>query len=256
MRNEYAAAPYFAALGPLVPRTLAVDFTHQLVDRDYVFQTLLDGVPAADGLDAYPRSRQGSYYRQLGSITRAIHDVRGERFGRPAGPGFPSWSQALADEFATLVDALDGAGLDSADARRVAAAVQTHRAVLDAVDGARLLHGDLWRLNILIDPHAAEPTIVGICDWDGASWGDPLADWTIHQVRLRSGTEVDAFWDTYGAPAGDAAGTLRQLFYEARHLIGARLDIHRRGIDLADVPPVHWDLSEVLSRLREYGAQA
>src|SRR4051812_276051 len=30
MRNEYAALPFLAPLGGLVPRTIAVDFTHQL----------------------------------------------------------------------------------------------------------------------------------------------------------------------------------------------------------------------------------
>ena len=30
---------------------------------------------------------------------------------------------------------------------------------------------------------------------------------------------------------------------------GARLDIHRRGIDLTTVPPVHWDLTDVIKGL-------
>src|SRR4051794_7494752 len=38
MRNEYAASPFMATLGPLTPRMIAADFTHQIVPRDYVFQ--------------------------------------------------------------------------------------------------------------------------------------------------------------------------------------------------------------------------
>lgn len=256
MRNEYAAAPYFASLGALVPRILTVDFSHQLIGRDYMFQALIDGVPAAEGLERYPRARWVSYYRQLGAITRAIHEVRGERFGRLAETGFATWSQALADQFLVLAGGLDDAGLDSSDVHRVVAAVDTHRAVLDDVGAPRLLHGDLWRLNILVDPHAAEPTIVGVLDWDGASWGDPMADWTIHRVRQRPSPEVDAFWDTYGHPAPDAGSALRASFYQARHLIGVRLDIHRRGIPLADVPPVHWNLGGVLAHLGEHDTRA
>jgi aminoglycoside phosphotransferase (APT) family kinase protein len=251
MRNEYAAAPYLVTLGRIVPRILAVDFTHQLIGRDYMFQTLLGGVPADRGLGSYPRSRWGSYYRQLGAITRAVHDVRGERFGRVAGPGFATWSEALTDQLLAAAGDFDGAGLDSGDVRRVAAAAGVHRAVLDTVSQPRLLHGDLWRLNILLDPDAAEPTITGVLDCDGASWGDPMADWTIHRIRQRPGAEADAFWDTYGRPAMDAASALRELFYRGRNLVGVRLDIHRRGIDLDDVPPIHWDLSDVLSRLDE-----
>lgn len=249
MRNEYAAAPYFAALGDLVPRNLAVDFTHQLIGRDYLFQTLLPGVPASQGLDSYSEAARASYYRQLGAVTRAVHDVRGDCFGRVSGPGFATWREALADRFRTLARDYDEAGLGSGDIHRVIAATETHRTALDEVGEPRLLHGDLWRLNILIEAGTDEPTITGILDCDAASWGDPLADWTIHRVQQQAGTEVDAFWDTYGRPATDAAAAVRELFYRARNLIGARLDIDRRGIRLETVPPIHWDLTEVLTRL-------
>jgi aminoglycoside phosphotransferase (APT) family kinase protein len=242
MRNEYAAAPYFATLGPLVPRTLYADFTHQLIGRDYMIQELLPGVPAEDGLDAY--SDLAPYFRQLGTITRGIHDVRGVRFGSVAAPAFATWSEAVADQFRTFADDYDRAGLDAGDVRQILTAIDTHHAALDEVREPRLLHGDLWRLNILIDPDAPRPTIVGILDYDGASWGDPLADWTIHQVLRRENT--DAFWETYGPRPTEP---IRQLFYQARNLAGARLDIHRRGIDLTTVPPVHWDLTDVIKGL-------
>ncbi|MFB9904144.1 phosphotransferase family protein [Allokutzneria oryzae] len=249
MRNEYAAAPYFAALGTLVPQNLAVDFTHQIIGRDYMFQTLLPGAPASTTLDAYPRSQWPSYYRQLGTITRAVHEVRGDRFGRVAGPGFDTWSEALSDQFRVLAADFDDAGLDSGDVHRVIDAVGTHRAALDEVTEPRLLHGDLWTLNIMLDPDAAEPTITGVLDFDVACWGDPMADWTIHRARQQPGTEVAAFWETYGRPATDAASAVRELFYQARNLVGVQLDIHRRGIDISEVPPIHWDVSDVLARL-------
>jgi len=72
MRNEHASVPYLAPIARLMPRTLAADFTHQIIGRDYLFQTLLDGVPAPDGLAAYPRPEWASFFRQLGAITRRI----------------------------------------------------------------------------------------------------------------------------------------------------------------------------------------
>ena len=36
-------------------------------------------------------------------------------------------------------------------------------------------------------------SVTGVLDFDGACWGDPMAEWTIHRVRQRSGTDVDAF---------------------------------------------------------------
>ncbi|WP_345400039.1 phosphotransferase [Nonomuraea salmonea] len=46
MRNEYATAPYLAPIAPLMPRIIAADWSHELIGRDYLVQTLLDGVPA------------------------------------------------------------------------------------------------------------------------------------------------------------------------------------------------------------------
>jgi aminoglycoside phosphotransferase (APT) family kinase protein len=243
MRNEYATAPYLAGLGSLVPRILAVDFTHQLLDRDYMFQTLLGGVPASTALTVYPLS----YYRQLGAITRAIHDVRGTRFGTVVNPAFATWSEAVHDHFTSTAIDFDDAGLDAGEVRRLAHLVDAHAAALDEVAEPRLLHGDLWQLNILVETDAAETTITGVLDHDHASWGDPLADWTINRVRRLP--EADAFWETYGLPEADAAAQVRDLFYQGRHLVGVRLDIHRRGIDINTVPPVHWDLGGVLTRL-------
>jgi aminoglycoside phosphotransferase (APT) family kinase protein len=251
MRNGYAAAPYFSTLGPLVPRTLFVDFTRQLIDRDYLIQEVLRGVPAAGRLESY-RNRQ-PYYRQLGAITRTLHAVPGPWFGPAAGPGFATWSDALADEFDSAADAYRHGGLDPHDVQLVRTALDRHRDALDAITEPRLLHGDLWRLNILLDPDAAEPAIVGIVDFDGAWWGDPYADWTIHQVRMRAGTEADAFWESYGS---SPPSPIRELFYEARGIVGARLDIHRRGIDIGTVPPIHWSLAAVAARLTEDGAES
>src|SRR5262249_49336574 len=77
VRNEPATVPHLAPIAAMLPRTLAIDFTHQVIGRDYVFQSLLDGVPAPDGLSAYPRPAWAAFYRQLGALTRRINAVRG-----------------------------------------------------------------------------------------------------------------------------------------------------------------------------------
>lgn len=249
MRNEHAAAPFFAGLGDLIARTLAADFTRQIVDRDYLIQTMVRGVAADDGLAAYPVEVLPSYYRHLGSITRAIHDVRGPSFGVVSGSHHATWSRSLEAQFGELAAEVAAADLDQDGVQRVLTSVDVHRGLLDEVTEPRLLHGDLWSLNILTDPDAVEPTITGVLDYDRASWGDPLADWTIHKIRLRSSSEADPFWESYGRPVDTEAAELRQQFYRARNLVGSRLDIHRRGMDINDIPPVHWDLTDALARL-------
>ena len=249
MRNEYAALPFLAPLGGLIPRTLAVDFTHQLLERDYLVQTLLPGEPASQRIPGYSASALRCLYRELGSVTRTIHEVTGSAFGPVAGPLHATWSSALIAEFERLAEEFTAAGLDAAPAHRMIAAAERHRAELDEVTVPALLHGDLWTLNILVDTDPDRPTITGVLDCDAASWGDPMSDWTINRVLSRPGTEVDAFWQACGSPAGGRSEPVRALVYRARNALGARLDIHRRGLDTRDIPPIHWDVTDVLSAL-------
>lgn len=234
MRNEHATAPYLAGFGDLLPRTLAVDFSHRLLGRDYLFQTLLDGMPAPDGLGRYPRPAWAGFFGQLGDIARAVHEVRGERFGPVAGPTCATWSQALTDYFTDAAEDLADAGLDAADAHRLAEAAARHRGVLDEITEPRLLHGDLWTVNVLLDPAAPEPTITGVLDCDRGWWGDPLADWTIYRASLRQGAERAAFFDRYGQLPTTAGAELRARFYLARHLIGVRLERFRLAVGPAE----------------------
>ena len=248
LRNEHAAEPYLARLGSLVPTTLAADFSHEVVPRDLLIQTLLVGVPAPEGLARHPRPRWAAFYAQLGDITRQIHDVEGTTFGPVAGPHHPTWGDALINDHLDAAAELAEQGREPDEVHRLVEVADADRPLLDAVQ-PRLLHGDLWHVNLLVDPDAPEPTITGLCDSDRASWGDPLADWTIERARQRPGTERDAFWTTYGPLPQDRGSRRRALHGRARNVLGARLDIHRRGLDLTAIPREHWDLGPVLAAL-------
>lgn len=50
----------------MMPRTLFVDWTREIVGRDYLWQTMLDGLPAPDGLAAYHQPQWAAFYCQLG----------------------------------------------------------------------------------------------------------------------------------------------------------------------------------------------
>ncbi len=248
MRNEYATVPYLAPIIPMLPRTLAVDFTHAIIGRDYLFQTMLPGVPAPDGLSDYPRHQWASFYRQLGSITASIQAVRGSRFGRIANPAFATWREAIIAYLDEIATDLDAAGLDAADVREVAAKADRDSDILDEITEPRLLHGDLWHANVMITPGEPEPTICGVLDYDRASWGDPAFDWAIFLAGLRPGTERDAFWETYGPPASTPSALRRTLYYRAIHTGAARAERHRLG--RPNVRDTYEDMHQVLQRLR------
>jgi len=54
-----------------------------------------------------------------------------------------------------------------------------------------------------------------------------MADWTIFLLHHNAGTEVDAFWETYGQPEKSPGTQFRMLIYQGRYLGGARLEHHR-----------------------------
>ncbi|WP_329561381.1 phosphotransferase family protein [Kitasatospora sp. NBC_01266] len=254
MRNEHASVPYLAPIAALMPRTVAADFTHDLVDRDYLFQTELPGLPAPEGLAGYPRPRWRSFFAQLGTIARAIHSVRGPRFGPVAGPGFGSWSEAVLAGFEEAAADLGDAGLDAKDVLEVAALADRDRAVFDEIAEPRLLHGDLWTINLMVSPDAPEPTITGVFDGDRTSFGDPEADWVIFMATRRPGTERDSFWETWG-PLGDSAqARRRRLFYQARHTAAIRLEAHRLN-QPDDAATTYEDMRRLLAELGAQGLE-
>ncbi|NBE95832.1 aminoglycoside phosphotransferase family protein [Nonomuraea sp. KC401] len=233
MRNEYATLPHLAKIAPLMPRVIAADWSHELVDRDYMVQTLLDGVPAAEGLSTYPRRSRTGFFRQVGKIARTVHAVRGTRFGPVAGPAYDTWSQAVTASLHDIAADLDGLGLDAADLRKAAALAVEHAAVLDGITEPRLLSGDLWTVNIMIAADAPEPVISGVFDLDRTLWGDPAADWPIRMAASKRDERV-AFWEAYGERDESPAAVWRSLIYEIRHLGAVRLERHRLGGAVGD----------------------
>ncbi|GAA2581037.1 hypothetical protein GCM10010399_08500 [Dactylosporangium fulvum] len=229
MRNEYATVPWLTSIASLMPQVVAADWSHEVIDRDYLVQTLLDGVPAPDHLGSYPRTTWPHFFRQLGEIARQVHAIRGPRFGPVAGPGYATWAQALQASFADIAADVDSVGLDAADLRTIAALVGERSVVFDEVRVPRMLAGDLWTVNVMLDAHAAEPTITGVFDLDRTWWGDPAADWTMHMALAKPGTERDAFWDSYGPLERSAEASLRAFVYQARHIGAIRLERHRLG---------------------------
>lgn len=230
MRNELAAFTPLAPIESLMPKILFHDFSREAISSDYMFLQFLPGVTAGQGLPAFANTLP--FWADFGSVLAQIHHVEGPAFGRVQGPLFDSWSGALGEVFAQMQWDLNSVDLPSNDIRTATMFLKRHAAAVDAVSVPRLLHGDLFLGNVLIDPDAAAPLIVGVLDSDRVSWGDPASDWTFHLLKKRSPAERSAFWDGYGGkPVADSASVIRDSFYKIRSLGESRLEFARLGLE-------------------------
>lgn len=228
LRNEYLSQPFLAPIAPLLPRTLMADFTHQLIERDYLFQTFMDGEPWSQIIDEMTPAENRQLWRQLGTITKTIHEIKGPAFGYlSSGPQFSTWSRALLTWLEDIASDLEDVGLSADDLRMVIEIAQARRSLLDEITSPRLLHGDLWTVNLLVKRDAPGPRIVAVLDSDRTFWGDPMADWTIFLLNHKPPAEASAFWETYGQPQESTSAQFRKLVYRARYLGGIRLEQYR-----------------------------
>lgn len=227
LRNEYASLPFLAPIAPLLPHILMADFTHQILERDYVFQTYMEGEQWTQVIHTFTPEENMMLWRQLGSVTKKIHAVQGDHFGNTINASFSAWSTAVVDWLTTIVCDLEEARLDATDVKDLLTIVQANRRFLDEITHPRLLHGDLWTVNILVARGEDGPRIVAVLDSDRTSWGDPMADWTVFLLHRHAGTEVDAFWETYGPPEKSLGARVRMLIYQGRYIGGIRLEHHR-----------------------------
>ena len=252
MRGEHLGQGFFAPLAPLIPKTLMADFTRQLIDCDYMFQTYMEGEQWEQIYDTFTFDENKSLWRQLGKITRTIHGIEGPAFGALySGPQYNTWSQAVIAGLTENIYALEGhAILDASDLRTVREIARTNTAYLDEIDRPRLRHGDLWTINILVKLDAEGPKISAVLDADGASWGDPLADWTIFLLQLHKPAGSEAFWEAYGQPKQTKSWRIRDLIYYCHHLGGARLECWRNHRDEA-VQRSYKDIQKAIIELRE-----
>lgn len=93
MRNEHYFQPFFAPIATLMPKTLLLDFTHQLINRDYMFQTFMEGERWFDRVGELTQKENSTLWQQLGRIAKSIHSIKGEAFGSPVlGTTSTHWS--------------------------------------------------------------------------------------------------------------------------------------------------------------------
>ena len=249
LRREFAVQPFLAPLGRLLPDIVFVDFTQQLLARDFLVQTWIAGDVWNDVRATLPPAEQSVLWQQLGMLTRQIHMVHQDEFGPPlTAPGFDRWSDALLADVATALLDFATWQLPTVALETMQAFVVDQRPLFDFLPTARLLHGDLWLNNLLVQRTADGLQIVGVLDAGFAEWGDPAADWTLMRLALTPLSGSDAFWEGYGPSDAGPNATLRGNVYRARMLAWAALELTRG--QHPDAPQLLHQLATLSDELR------
>jgi hypothetical protein len=145
--TDEVGTPRLAPISPLLPRILLADFTHQILKRDYLFQTYMQGEQWALVMDMFTSEEKKALWRQLGSIAKKIHTVQGHHFGNSAlDSHFSSWSLTVMDWLTNIIRDLEEVRLDATDIRSLLDIAQTNQGLLDEITCPQLLHGDLWTM--------------------------------------------------------------------------------------------------------------
>ena len=247
MRREHTTLPFFASIATLIPKTILADFTHQIVARDYVLQTFLEGKRWSDIEDELTEEDNLDLWQQCGEIVQRIHGTTGEQFGYPyPGRQFANWHDVILDRFSQIAQSLKEYDADIPSFAAITNLVNSTPSIFNEVHTPSLLHGDLWTFNLLVTRENGRPLIRGVLDTERAWWGDPLADWIMFCLSIRNGDEewqdrIAAFHNGYGMLEKSPAMQFRQEVYNAmdvgssvvwgaRH--GNRADIERGRQDL------------------------
>lgn len=250
MRREYHVLPFFASIADLMPRIIIADFTHQIVERDYMFQTFIEGKRWSDIETELSPDENNNLWRQCGRIVKRIHETTGDHFGYPyPGHQFKSWTEMILGRFARISESLMIHKLEIPAFTIIADIVHANTSLLDEIQTPCLLHGDLWTFNLLIRQDAGEPTITGVLDVERAWWGDPLADWLMFLLAIRSNEtewqqQLSAFNDGYGISESIGAMQFRQEIYKAMH-IGTSVIWATRNGDAESILRARRELGEI-----------
>ena len=95
----------------------------------------------------------------------------------------------------------------------------------------------------------SEPTITGVLDVERACWGDPLADWIMFLLDIRSNEtewqhQISAFNNGYGKSESSRSTRFRQEVYKAMH-IGTSVIWATRNGDAESILRARRELGEI-----------
>jgi fructosamine-3-kinase len=201
-----------------IAQIIAVDFSRNHFERDYVLMTALPGVPLSNASYLSFEQQQQALY-QTGTYLHQLHHLTPSDCLGIDGYGYigshhpmepqSTWAEAFRIMWNLLLDDVVASGCyTESDRQWMSNLLDRHIAIFDDRAPPRLLHMDVWSQNILVDPLG---NVTGLIDFDRALWGDPEIEFAVLDY---CGISEPSFWQGYGRERKQSnTAKIRQQFY-------------------------------------------
>jgi hypothetical protein len=232
LRREQEVIRLLADMAELLPETVWFDESRELIDRDWVIQTMVHGAPWTEVRHSLDDREHRDLWRELGELTSRIHAVEGEEFGPPeAGFGTTTWADLLRWDATGLCADARRYGVDPAPMEALTAAIDRAVPVLDHIREPRLIHSDLGLHHVFVSPGKdGLHHISGLIDFEFGRFADPLSENVFVEQTLNPSVDDNAaaFCEGYGCPPFRHEDHVRHHIYHLVSLGWTVMDLIRR----------------------------
>ncbi|MGN1420819.1 MAG: phosphotransferase family protein [Eubacterium sp.] len=193
---------------------LISDFSKQIINRDYMIFSYIDGINMSE--KEVKKSNKPHLQKQVGAVTKRIHQITGDYFGRVSdsfkGVTFSKWCDYLFYELQTLIKSCKKHNVFSEKILiDIESLFKQGKPYLNYISSPKLVHMDLWEGNIMIDKNQKQ--ILAVIDTDRCLFGDPDMDlanpWLI----------TEDFLEGYGELPHSEYRKIKILYYQLLYSI-------------------------------------
>lgn len=254
LRREQTTINLFDDLTEMLPRTVYFDESREHIERDWVLQTWVRGIPWKAARRDLTNEQDLALWRELGGIIRRMHAIAGVEFGPPEeGLGYTAWSDLLRWDAAGLAVDASRYGIDVHPFDGLQEVIDRSVDVLDHVTDPRLIHSDLNERHIFISAGKdGEPHITGLIDFEFARFADPYSESVFIDDGLLTSEDVRrlALCEGYDCDKPTRVGTLRSMIYTAIAVGWGITDMARKK-EQRNIPQLLSRLDELVLRARD-----
>jgi fructosamine-3-kinase len=165
-----------------VPEILSFNFTHDIINRDYLIMEKLKGIPWNKIKSKLSQKQDDQLKYKMGVYAAHINSIVGNHFGYFTDFE-KSYNNNWKETFVNMIKNVLNDGIElnvelPQTRIEIMDLIEKKAEILEEVKVPQLVHWDLWEGNIfIIEQGYGNYSIEGIIDCERALWGDPLIEY-------------------------------------------------------------------------------